>query len=259
MDKTSDREQRPALIVYTVLFGDYDLLHSVSRPVGDADYVCFTDRPRGAEGWRYVIVAVGDEGPTIANRRLKIKLHPLVLEYERSVYVDSNVIVKSDLAPLAEELLSTSDVAVARHPLWSSLRDEFVACLARQKADRNRLLEQYSKYSLRSGVMLLPASANNIIFRRHVNPALRVVMNRWWDEYRTTETRDQLSLMLLLSESGLEYSLIEENWWGDSKYFDVMPHAEAAKKSPMARQAAGVLSRIRAVYWRAFLAFGVKF
>jgi len=80
-------------IYYTALVGDYDTLSDPEYISHDGDYVCFTDQPVKHGGiWEIRPLQKVIEGdPVRTNRWHKMHPHILFPEYEKSVYLDSNI------------------------------------------------------------------------------------------------------------------------------------------------------------------------
>ena len=93
------------IVVYTAIFGGYNEL--IEQPqFENVDYVCFTDR-RIVTG-KVVVVPkppVGDDN-TRNNRYYKILPHLHLPEYQYSIYIDGNFIIKKNPQLLIENFLN---------------------------------------------------------------------------------------------------------------------------------------------------------
>ena len=81
-------------VVYRALIGDYETLRE--EPVSEtsnAEFICFTDDPDlRSDTWRLVLVEpLWPHDAVRSARYLKIMGHPLLSEYERSLWVDNKV------------------------------------------------------------------------------------------------------------------------------------------------------------------------
>ena len=105
------------MIVYTVIFDDYDvLLPPLTRPKG-VRYVCVADRvPPSSEGWEIRHVDPPETGHPYAQRWYKILSHRLFPDEEVTLYLDGTYQLKVDPLGLVETYLKDADIALFEHP-----------------------------------------------------------------------------------------------------------------------------------------------
>jgi hypothetical protein len=202
-------------VVYSAIFGGYDtpMPHYGTEP--DTDYVLLTDTPpRWRSGWtlRPPPPAIAELPPNLANRWCKFFPHRLFPEAQVSVYLDGNILIRSDLDPLVEAFrASGATMALFPHHARTDVASEIEACVALAKLDPATLetaRAQQAHYRALGMPADAPLSENAILFRRHDRPELDRAMALWWDELLAWTSRDQLSLPFVLHRTGLSC-----HWW----------------------------------------------
>jgi hypothetical protein len=196
------------IVVYTAIFGDYDVLIDPEVIESGIDYVCFTDDETiTSDVWEIKNVRPMTD-PTLSNRRTKILSHKYLEEYELSVYIDGNIQILERIKPLIEDYLSATDFALYKHPERTNVFKEAQACIEKNKADEDPVREQMRHYRNVGFPDDQDLSENRILFRRHRKPEIKEVMRSWWHEVLERVSRDQLSLMFVLWKYDVEYKLI---------------------------------------------------
>lgn len=211
------------IVVYTAIFGDYDVLIDPEVVEPGVDYVCFTDDEKlSSDVWQIRNVRPMTD-PALSNRRIKILAHEYLEEYELSVYIDGNIQILERIKPLVEDYLSTTDFALYKHPERSGIFEEAEACIEKNKAEQGPVREQLSYYRDVGFPDDRDLSENRILFRRHQNPEIKDLMWSWWREVSERVSRDQLSLMFVLWMNDVEYNLIPHSV-RDTPQFAIYPH-----------------------------------
>lgn len=196
------------IVVYTVLFGSYDVVREPLFAPDNIDYVLITDQP-AAESSQWMRLDAGQvpaayrDDPVLANRWCKMHPHLLFPTYDYSIYVDANIWVFSDLTPLTAGL-DRYPVAMFRHKHRMCVYDEVKACIV-QKKDDPQTLKAYGRLLRSRGIPrrwgLLEAS---VIARRHNDPTCVSLMDAWWEAFLRNSRRDQISLIDCLWTAGIE-------------------------------------------------------
>lgn len=187
------------LVVYTAIAADYDLLRPIRSPSPEVDYVCFTEPGKAVpHGWTARALPRTDLPPQSENRYAKFHPHLLFPDHDASIYIDGNIEVVGDVAPLARETLKRARIALYDHPVRSSTFEEAIECalvgFALTRAIREQIRRYYRDgYAFEGGLL-----EGNVIVRAHHDPGVVRAMNRWWQEWQNGVKRDQLSLMYVL-------------------------------------------------------------
>ncbi|MCF0116347.1 MAG: DUF616 domain-containing protein, partial [Erysipelotrichaceae bacterium] len=118
------------IAVYTCLYGSYDKLHEPEYISDKIDYIVFTDEKiKKHSKWikkdipyKYIY----DLDKKRLARYAKLLPHKVLPEYEYSIYVDANIIVKGDITKYIKSL-TDYPVAMSWHPLRRCLYKEGLA------------------------------------------------------------------------------------------------------------------------------------
>jgi hypothetical protein len=227
-------------VVYTAIFGGKDdLIEPAFIPKG-CDFVCFTDRDFESDVWDVRKVEPTFEDPNRSAKMYKILPHRFFSEYNHSVWVDGNLLVRGDINELVKKYLSKVNFAIYSHNqlrkrilgfLWVKDKNECYDCLYKEaeeliksakkgnyKDDPNLIKRQVEKYKKEDYPYNNGLVSSMIIFRNHNNLDVIKVGEDWWNEIKNNSRRDQLSFNYVAWKNNLNFKYIK----GDSrrnKYF----------------------------------------
>jgi len=184
------------LVVYSALFGDYDdLFVPAPQQAESCDFVLFTDKPEIPAPWRRGAVCYAAADRFKQNRFYKLLPHRLFPDYEWSLYLDGNIDFRIDpIEFLDRQRRVGSDFYVFRHPRRTNILEELAACIEMKKDDAELMVRQVAEYYERGFRHSFALTENNVILRRHNDPAIVALGEAWWEEVRSKSRRDQLSL-----------------------------------------------------------------
>ncbi len=197
-----NRYQPLKKLFYTVLVGDYDRLNEVPQRLKNWDYVCYTDNPElKSDSWeiRFLDNPLGLD-PIRLSRYYKINNHLVDTGYDLSVYTDANIRIRGDLDSfLAQTFFPESIFSLLLHPFHFSLEQEVKLCVEQKKDNPVLLRDQYNHY-VQSGYRdLLPHINARMMIRKTGSPAVRNLMENWFEQLMKWSKRDQLSFNYVLS------------------------------------------------------------
>jgi hypothetical protein len=187
---------RPRRVVYTCLFGYSEHFNDFAYRRDDIDFVCFTDDPElRSEFWSMRLVPQRDLDPARMAKRIKALPHRFLPEYEWSLYIDNTVRLKVPPAQLFDELLapSASPFVCFRHPERDCVYQEAEEVIALAFDDPQRVREQMRAYRELGYPAHNGLAKSTFLLRRHCDPKLSPVMQRWHEEVLRHSARDQLS------------------------------------------------------------------
>lgn len=205
------------IAVYTAIFGKKDDLHDPKVVPPNCDFICFTDQPLCSRVWRVQNVAPPVPGdPTRSARKYKILAHEFLPEYDTSVWVDGNVLVRGDVNELVAKYLREANMAVWDH---AQSRDFPLRSVAEGKAllvqmakdgkpqdDPTVISRQYEAYEKEGfpddGGLLWSL----VLLRRHNAPDVREAMRAWWNEVERWSKRDQMSFNYVAWKHRLKFA-----------------------------------------------------
>jgi hypothetical protein len=188
----------PRRVVYTCLFGSSEYFNDfVYEGDGNIDFVCFTDDPElTSEFWTIKVVEPELLDPARAAKRVKALPHLYLSDYDWSLYLDNTIRLKTAPRQLFDLFLAKapSPLVCFPHPERNCVYDEAekVIELDFDHPDRVRAqMEVYRQlgYPARNGL-----ASSGFLLRRHHDPKLTAVMDRWHQEVLRHSKRDQLSM-----------------------------------------------------------------
>lgn len=190
-------------VIYTCLVGGYDYLKEPEYVMDDWDYICFSNDYESPNNsiWKVRPIPLNGYEGQVLSRYPKMQPHKLLKEYEFSLYIDSNIIIKSDfLEKRVDELIEKDEkISIASHPERNCVYEEALVCI-RQGAGNLKHIKKHvellreNDYPEKNGLF-----ENNIIFRNHNDPDMIKLGDEWWRFYISIPSkRDQLSLPFLI-------------------------------------------------------------
>ena len=240
----------PPRAVYTALIGNYDQLSPIKFR-SSIKFVVFTDNSAlSVRGWEKRDIADLSGLPRgmpnwMINRYLKMHPHVFLPEFEETLYVDANIQLLRDPAPLFDVNLSNGDIAIPYHMERGDIRDELNACLRTGKVgndDYKSMLLRLRFYEEQS-MPRRHMTENNVIFRRN-SPAVRWAMKVWWDEVRQGMPRDQIALPYALHKTGIDVVPVRDGPRTSKRFMTIRPHWPVGKKKNL-RYYARLISALR--------------
>lgn len=207
------------VVVYTAIFGDSVKLHS-QPAVSGIDFICFSDRPHVANGWKVIVCETKFGGDLFRNNRYyKLNPHLFFKEYECSIYMDGNfVILKSPLGFIEQELQSVNLLVFDHNQTETDPRDciyeEYEAILniyhqhnlLKDDLDVMKSLINLCRskgYPTHNGLI-----AGGVLIRKHNESDVIKMMESWWYFIQHYSKRDQLSFNFLAWEQGFKFGYL---------------------------------------------------
>ncbi|MCU0856413.1 MAG: hypothetical protein MUF63_16440 [Rhodobacteraceae bacterium] len=236
---TSDGALRAdaGVVIYSCTSYHYDFDIDPFEATRGAAMVRFSDGPPKRGNWTRLPVpepAARQPSPALVNRYMKFFPGRFFADAEIAVYVDGNILIRSDLSPLVAEFrASGADIALFRHPSGRTLDEEIDFALEHrvkpeQRDDANRQRERYRTM----GLLDQRISENSIIFYRLGSDRLSEFCRTWWDETTAHAHRDQFSLPYALRTVPLQV-----HYWDfhfkktPNPYFDRYPHRRGSARN----------------------------
>lgn len=214
------------LIIYTALFGKYDILREPTQKFDGCEFVCFTDqKDLVSEIWEIRYVEDVTRSPILQNRYYKFFPHLIFDNYKYSLYVDANISICANPLDLIDKYMTgDSFIACPRHFLRDCIYDEAEECIKNgigRESEIRRLIFDYKSECFPEHYGL---AENNIIIRVHSSPYLKCLMDEWWFHINNGPLRDQLSLMYICWKNNCKLKFISESARNGNKYFKYNLH-----------------------------------
>ncbi|MFD1562789.1 glycosyltransferase domain-containing protein [Haloarchaeobius amylolyticus] len=213
------------IAVYTAVFGDYDVVLPPLVNEDRIDYICFTDNPSKIPSpWEVREISVDDLSPKLTSGKVKVLPHKYLPEYERSIWIDANIAISDQIAPLADEVLQGADLAVPQHPLRDCIYEEAEVCVDQKLIEPDITEQKMDKYREIGFPQNFGLSETRILIRDHQDPQVVETMRTWWKEYKEGPERDQLSFDYSLWECDPQYYRLPADTSTNSKHFEYSNH-----------------------------------
>lgn len=208
-------ERHPSKVIYTCMTNDYDCLKVNTFLNPDYKYVCFTDNEKYLKRkkvgpWQVCPLPYAKADNTRNSRYPKIHPHELFPEFSESVYIDANILLKTNKLFAAVEEMSGTDVVIAipPHRHRGCIYIELEKCI-KIGNDKKEVLEKHRAFLESEGFPHNKGlTENNVIYRKHLDPKCVKLMNDWWYMLDNYSRRDQLSLFYVLWKNSLEMTYL---------------------------------------------------
>ena len=215
------------LVIYTAIFGGQEGLLPQYK-ISGADFICFTDTGLRASPWDVRRMTPKFSDPNRCAKEFKVLPHRFLPEYDTSIWIDGNYLVRGDVHDLVVNYLRENDMAIFDHNQTGDGRNclyrefESIMQLGREtgvyKDDPEIMraqIERYRREGYPAGNGLIFAS---ILVRRHNSAEVKNAMELWWKEISTGSRRDQLSFNYAAWKSDFRFAVIDGNV-RDNKWF----------------------------------------
>ena len=246
----------PKRVVYTCMFGYSERFNDFAyERVDDTDFICFTDDPElKSSFWTMRMVAPEMLDPPRLAKKVKALPHVFLPEYDWSLYIDNIVQLKVTPATLFDRYLANarSPLVCFRHGSRTCIYDEAAAVVGLSLDNADRVHAQMRRYEVLGYPRQNGLTTTSFLLRRHNEPTLIPVMERWHQQVLLHSFRDQLSLDPVMWFAGFEpgYVPLDFNefelfdWpvpkngirlprdFDDGLYLELHPDVRANKVSP---------------------------
>ena len=206
-------------VIYTAIFGvDIELY---PQPVLDGiDFVCFSDRIHHTKGWKVVVCEkIFGEDSVRNNRFYKLNPHLFFQEYDYSIYMDGNFVVLNSPISLIKNQMQGINMLVFDHNQTKTdprdcIYEEYEAIL---KLHQQKNIVKDDLKVMKSIVEFYKAKgypAHNglikggVLIRKHNEPDVIKLMERWWYFIQHHSKRDQLSFNFAAWEQGFKFGYL---------------------------------------------------
>lgn len=199
--------RKAKVVLYTAIIDNYDPLIIPETIVNEWDYVVFsnTEIP-GEHIFEVRQPEYNSSNPTRIARYIKTHPHIYFSEYEYSIWIDANILVRGSNLLNAVNKCINHDIAMMCNPhhARNCIYEELQACLARSKDDPSLMEEQVARYQEEGMPHSYGMFETGIFIRKHNQQMVREFNEAWWQEIDQGSIRDQLSITYVLWKKGIE-------------------------------------------------------
>ena len=202
-------------LIYTVITGDYDKPNPCPKFSG-WDYLLITDNPDiQANGWP--VKLVDKSSNTVkAQRYWKICSH--LLGYDLTLYIDGNMTIKTDPAPLVQRY-HKGKMTLVQHPNRKCITTEGEQVISLKKDSFASVRNQVGKYIAEGMPYDFGMYASGLMIRDN---SLQDFELMWWSQVEQYSHRDQLSITYALWKTKSKPNLI--SWRALNQYVTIGKH-----------------------------------
>lgn len=207
--KESNYFSNEHIVIYTAIFGKYDIPKTPVVVPDNCDFYLITDQEDlVVSTWKTIraseLIPDYDKlSNAERNRFCKMFPYKIFKDVRFSVYIDGNIKPITDLTEFVNHDYKYG-LQFHAHKARRCVYDEIEACRILKKSPINALNEYRSKL-LNSGFPKKYGMVEcNVIVRDHNNEEMKGIMEEWWEEFHRNEVkRDQLSIPYLLWKHGI--------------------------------------------------------
>lgn len=222
------RSPSASKVVYSAILGGYDSGYDVVDARSDADYVLFYDGKKPVvNGWVLQKLNFSLETPQRTAKLIKVLPHLIFPMYVESIWIDANRVIKEDLYSIPG-LDKNVNFAMHRHNKRTSVRQEVKECIRWRKDAPKKISAQYARYISQGFSDDVGLYCGAFIYRRHLEPDIKTLMECWWYEIISGSVRDQISLPFCCWINDIYPKTIQGNV-NDNNYFEAISHKKPYK------------------------------
>jgi len=217
-------------VIYTAVYGNKDIIKNPIYKNKDWDYICFTDnKDIQSDTWEIRFLDPTHLDPVRSAKIFKVKPHEFLSDYDISLWVDANFIIKNDLNSFLKKSneLQQAHMLLFQHDQGRNcIYDEGKIIIQHNKDNPNLVAQQMEKYKKDKYPSQRGLSANSIMLRRHNEDNIIELSNMWWEEITKFSRRDQLSLFYCIWKLSIKFYLLKypDVDIRNNRWFQWLPH-----------------------------------
>jgi hypothetical protein len=197
------RPKKP-FAIYTAISGEYDALREPLHDNPLFDFHVFTDIERASNRWMSVPFDEAFAKPVRIAKKPKLLPHLYLPQYEWSIWIDANIFILEDLTPYVLRCIQArAGVGQFLHHERDSAFDEAEVCIDKGLDAGDVISDQMARYRREGFDGATGLFECNFLVRRHNDPNVIRLMQRWWKEVGRGSSRDQISYPYALWKEGL--------------------------------------------------------
>ena len=197
------------VVVYSCLIGNYDNVSTFNKQKG-YDYILFTDQVINNTNWS--IFPIPDEvlklnvSDVKKQRYIKIHPHKFFKNYDLSLYIDANFVIKGDINDYLINTLNPIDHILIPHlQLGKGVKQAIENAINKQLDNitiLNQVKDRYNKSKIldKSGIV----DAGLIIRKHHTEDCIKL-MEKWWEEVRDYSHVDSFAFEYASRMTGVRF------------------------------------------------------
>ena len=197
------------IVVYSCLIGDYDIVSNFNKQIG-YDYILFTDQNIVNTNWTILPIPKEVKKLHVSDvkkqRYIKIHPHKFFKNYDLSLYIDANYIIKGDLNEFFTNTLNRIDIIYITHLQFGNILNKSIHDAIDNKLDNiavlNETLKRYEKLNILKKRGIVNAG---LIIRKHHEKNCIKLMDKWWEEVENHSHVDNFAFNYASLMTGVEF------------------------------------------------------
>jgi len=215
----------PDKVIYTANIDNVDKLNTGHYDNPSWTYIVFGNS--SVDGWETAEIKRKFEDSRRQARMYKWLAHKYI-KAEYSLWIDSNVIINTNLDELVDKYLNDCDIAICLHRDRNCIYKEAEVC-RRYRLDKPEIIDKQIKHYRNSGY-----PKNNglhettVVLRRHTKD-IEKFNEAVWNKIKHGSIRDQLAVDYVAWDMGIKIGTLPGKFYEDN-YFKVMPHKKRNRR-----------------------------
>lgn len=223
-------------VIYTALVGAYDEVRQPEVIDERFDYILFSNdiEEENVGVWTVRPISYKNDDDTRICRFVKTHPEELLSEYEASLWIDTNICIRTLYVyeRFIELQCSNTLVASMNHPWRDCIYDEAFEVMCLHYDKENVIFGWCYKIRKDGYPRYNGLYETNVLFRKHRDNRVARMDSLWWKCIESFSKRDQLSFNYVLWKCGLdcEYFLEKSLCARNSESFLYVPHKKNKKE-----------------------------
>lgn len=200
------------IVVYSCLIGDYDKVSTFNKQRG-YDYILFTDQNIKRTNWS--VYPIPEEVLKLnvsdikKQRYMKIHPHKFFKNYDLSIYIDANYVIKGDLDEFLTNTLNPIDHIYIPHLQFGKQIKQAIQKAIDNKLDDKNILETVRQRYEKEKVLDKTGIVNaGLIIRKHHTEDCIKLMDKWWEEVENYSHVDNFEFDYAAHVTGVRFIYI---------------------------------------------------
>ncbi len=212
------------IVVYTGIFGNYDMLREPLYCDENVDYICYTDdKNLKSDHWKIIYVENEQDNMALEVRKYKCLPHRFLAKYDMSIWVDARLQIISSVVEYIKENMHDTGILFFPHNVRDCIYEEGAVNIVKHREDVSRLVKQMYKYNQAGYPEHNGLYCGGCIVRKHNQKNIVKLMEDWYKEILDTSARDQISLPYVLWKHNMKPDICNMVFW-DNNLFKYYAH-----------------------------------
>ena len=198
-------------VVYSAIVGDYDSIVQPLVLAEEFDYILFSNDIHESHigVWQIRKIPYYNKDNIRIARWVKTHPYTLLQDYKYSIWIDSNVIIKSEEVYKHTDNLFNQGVLISSmaHYERTCIYEECLEVAVKKRDSLHKILPEYLFLKHHQYPYMNGLCETNFVFRNHQDPKIQKLCEDWWKMIDKFSRRDQLSFNYVIWANKLSLDL----------------------------------------------------